>query len=27
VEQKPSIGCNIKWIEAPEYFTGEPAVV
>ncbi len=26
-EQKPSIGCNIKWIEAPEYFTGEPAVV
>lgn len=27
VEQKPSIGCNIKWIEAPQYFTGEPAVV
>lgn len=27
VEQKPSIGCNIKWIEAPEYFTGESAVV
>jgi len=27
VEQKPSIGCNIKWIEAPAYFTGEPAVV
>lgn len=27
VEQKPSIGCNIKWITAPEYFTGEPAVV
>jgi peroxiredoxin len=27
VEQKPSIGCNIKWIAAPEYFTGEPAVV
>jgi peroxiredoxin len=26
-EQKPSIGCNIKWIDAPEYFTGEPAVV
>jgi peroxiredoxin len=24
-EQKPSIGCNIKWIDAPEYFTGEPA--
>lgn len=26
-EQKPSIGCNIKWKEgsAPEYFTGEPA--
>jgi peroxiredoxin len=20
--QKPSIGCNIKWIQAPEYFTG-----
>jgi peroxiredoxin len=27
VEQKPSIGCNIKWIDAPEYFTGESAVV
>jgi peroxiredoxin len=27
VEQKPSIGCNIKWIAAPEYFTGEPAAV
>lgn len=26
-EQKPSIGCNIKWIEAPEYFTGQSAVV
>ena len=28
VEQKPSIGCNIKWKEgnAPEYFTGQPAV-
>jgi peroxiredoxin len=26
-EQKPSIGCNIKWIAAPEYFTGEPAAV
>lgn len=27
-EQRPSIGCNIKWIEggAPSYFTGEPAV-
>lgn len=25
-EQKPSIGCNIKWVDAPEYFTGEPAV-
>lgn len=26
-EQKPSIGCNIKWREgsAPEYFTGQPA--
>ena len=23
--QAPSIGCNIKWIDAPEYFTGEPA--
>lgn len=27
VEQKPSIGCNIKWIAAPEYFTGKSAVV
>jgi peroxiredoxin len=27
VDQKPSIGCNIKWIDAPEYFTGEPAEV
>ncbi len=27
-EQKPSIGCNIKWKEghAPDYFTGESAV-
>ena len=27
-EQKPSIGCNIKWksSSAPAYFTGEPAV-
>jgi peroxiredoxin len=27
VEQRPSIGCNIKWIpgQEPEYFTGEPA--
>tara|TARA_B100000029_G_scaffold256808_1_gene253539 strand:- start:1112 stop:1705 length:594 start_codon:yes stop_codon:yes gene_type:complete len=27
-EQRPSIGCNIKWSEgnAPVYFTGEPAV-
>ncbi|MBQ15829.1 MAG: thioredoxin family protein [Planctomycetaceae bacterium] len=27
-EQRPSIGCNIKWVEgaAPSYFTGEPAV-
>ncbi|QDU01113.1 Putative peroxiredoxin [Gimesia chilikensis] len=26
--QKPSIGCNIKWKEGmePEYFTGQPAV-
>ncbi len=24
-QQKPSIGCNIKWKAAPEYFTGEPA--
>lgn len=29
VEQRPSIGCNIKWIpgQEPEYFTGEPASV
>ena len=27
VEQKPSIGCNIKWIDAPEYFAGEQASV
>jgi len=28
LEQKPSLGCNIKWKtdQAPEYFTGEPAV-
>lgn len=27
-QQKPSIGCNIKWKagSAPEYFTGQPAV-
>lgn len=25
IEQKPSIGCNIKWKDAPEYFTGQPA--
>lgn len=27
-DQKPSIGCNIKWKEGmePEYFTGQPAV-
>lgn len=27
-DQKPSIGCNIKWKDgnAPEYFTGQPAV-
>ncbi len=27
-DQKPSIGCNIKWQEGkePEYFTGQPAV-
>ncbi len=24
-EQAPAIGCNIKWIEAPEYFTGVSA--
>jgi peroxiredoxin len=26
-DQKPSIGCNIKWIAGsePEYFTGQPA--
>ena len=21
-EQTPSLGCNIKWIDAPDYFTG-----
>lgn len=25
--QKPSIGCNIKWKDAPAYFTGAPAAV
>jgi hypothetical protein len=25
VDQTPSIGCNIKWADAPEYFTGESA--
>ena len=25
-DQKPSIGCNIKWVEPPPYFTGQPAV-
>ena len=25
-DQKPSLGCNIKWKDAPEYFTGQPAV-
>ena len=24
-DQKPSIGCNIKWKEAPAYFTGQSA--
>ncbi len=24
-DQTPSIGCNIKWKDAPAYFTGEPA--
>lgn len=24
--QRPSIGCNIKWKDAPEYFTGTAAV-
>ena len=24
-DQKPSIGCNIKWKDAPDYFTGQPA--
>jgi len=24
-EQTPSLGCNIKWAEAPEYFTGVSA--
>ncbi len=29
VDQKPSIGCNIKWKPdgAPDYFTGQPALV
>ena len=26
-DQKPSIGCNIKWKDAPDYFTGQPAAV
>ena len=25
-EQTPSLGCNIKWKDAPEYFTGQSAV-
>ena len=25
-EQRASIGCNIKWKDAPTYFTGESAV-
>ena len=25
-DQKPSLGCNIKWKDAPEYFTGKSAV-
>lgn len=25
-EQTPSLGCNIKWKDAPEYFSGQPAV-
>ena len=25
-DQKPSIGCNIKWVDAPNYFTGQSAV-
>ncbi|NNJ25742.1 thioredoxin family protein [Alienimonas chondri] len=24
-DQKPSIGCNIKWKDAPDYFTGQRA--
>ena len=24
-DQQPSIGCNIKWKDAPDYFTGQPA--
>ena len=24
-DQKPSLGCNIKWKQPPAYFTGEPA--
>ena len=25
-DQKPSLGCNIKWVDAPNYFTGQSAV-
>ena len=25
-DQKPAIGCNIKWKDAPDYFTGQSAV-
>ena len=25
-DQKPSLGCNIKWKDAPDYFTGKSAV-
>ena len=25
-DQKPSIGCNIKWVDAPDYFSGQSAV-
>ena len=25
-DQNPSIGCNIKWVDAPDYFTGQSAV-
>ena len=24
-DQKPGLGCNIKWKNAPDYFTGQPA--